>query len=283
MSLSNKALLVTLNVSQWTGRKLDRKATSSVESSHSTQGNVGNYHKRLLPGATELRKVSASASALREFFYTQTLPWLADGTRILSSANYIDFTSAFRSYRSDYENSVKAFIDAYPALRIAAQSKLGELFNDGEYPTEQSLAERFACSISFMPLPDVSDFRIELSDAERADFESKMRETESRALQDCWQRIYDVVNRATSKLSESKPIFHDSLLENMRDLCALLPKLNVTDSPDLERMRSELESTVSKIGTADALRASSATRSSALTQLKDIESRMGAFMGAVQS
>jgi hypothetical protein len=282
MSLSNKALLVSLNISQWTGRKLDRKATGTVESSHATQGNVGNYHKRLLPGAIELSKVSASAAMLRVFFYTQTLPWLADGTRILSAVNYLDFTRDFKTHQNHYENSVKAFMTAYPALRIDAQSKLGELFNDAEYPSEFSLAKKFACGISFMPMPDVNDFRVELSDSERAEFESKMRETESNALQDCWQRIYNVVSKATSKLSEVKPIFHDSLIDNMRDLCSLLPKLNITDNADLERMRTELELTIASIGNPDALRASSLNRSKACNQLKDIESRMGAFMG-VQS
>ena len=87
MSLSNKALLVYLSISQWTGRRTDQTATASVETAFGTDRKVGNYSKNLLPGAKELELIKSQAHAIRRFYYENTLPWMTDGSRILSSKN----------------------------------------------------------------------------------------------------------------------------------------------------------------------------------------------------
>ncbi len=158
MSLSNKALLANLSISQWTGRRLDKRATSTVESTHETQKSVGNYTKKLLPNAPELEELQRLAGAMRVFFYDQTLPWYSDGSRILSSKNYLEFTAAFRTKKSEYETAVETFLTAYPRLKELAKSQLGNLFTDSEYPTVGYLKVAFSCEISFMPIPDVQDF-----------------------------------------------------------------------------------------------------------------------------
>ena len=78
--LTNRALLATINVSQWTGRKIDRKATDTVEVTHKTEKGVGNYTKKLLPSAKELEEIQRATTNIRLFFYKETLPWHADGS-----------------------------------------------------------------------------------------------------------------------------------------------------------------------------------------------------------
>ena len=41
-------------------------------------------------------------------------------------------------------------------------------------------------------------------------------------------------------MADPKKVFRDSLVENARELCELLPKLNMTDDPNLEAIRKEL-------------------------------------------
>lgn len=278
--LSNKAMLVYLSISQWTGRKLDKRATGSVETSFQTTGKVGNYTKKLLPGARELEAIGAQASAIRKFFYEMTLPWMSDGSRIISSKAYMDFTAEFRARKASFDATVEAFLAVYPNLRVEAQSKLGDLFNDYDYPTEARLRTAFQCNVSFLPLPEVSDFRTEVSDDEKQAFLASMREVEANATREVWTRLHAVVSKAVEKLSAPDAIFRDSLVANIQDLCALLPKLNVTDDPDLEAARLQVEALANAIN-PDLCRDNATERQDAAAKLKAISDSMGAFMGSV--
>lgn len=276
-TISNKAMLVSLKISQWAGRKHDRQATNTVETAYSTKGKVGQYSKKLLPGAMELAEIQRQAQDIRMFFYEQTLPWLSDGTRILSSKNYMEFTNAFRQRKASFDTIVEEFIDQYPTLLIEAKEKLGTLFKETDYPSPKKLRECFDCEIGFMPIPDVTDFRVTLSDEEKDTFLKRMQEVEQTAMRDCWSRLHDVVAKAAGKLQSPDAIFRDSLIENISEICKLLPKLNVTDDTNLEKMRQDVESLVAGIST-DACRDNPEMRTYAAKRLDDITSKMSAFM-----
>jgi hypothetical protein len=276
--LANKAVMVNLNISQWTGRKHDRIATETVETEHKTNGKVGNYHKKLLPGAEELAEIGTLATRIRAYVYENTLPWCTDGARIIKATAILDFTNEFRKLKGEFDNAVSRFIVQYPDLRDQARAKLGTLFRETEYPTVQRLEKAFACDVSLMPVPCVDDFRVEIDAVEKAAFEKRMAEVEANAKRECWTRLYDVVSKAANRLSDPEYKIRESLIENVNDICGLLPNLNVMDDPELERMRQEVEKITASISTDDC-RKNQAARDVAAKQLDDITSKMSAFMG----
>jgi hypothetical protein len=279
MSLKNSALLIGLNISQWVGRKQDRRASSTVESAHGTAQQIGNFSKRLLPKAAELEMIQAHASSLRKFFYENTLPWAHDGMRIISAQNFVAFTSEFRQKQAVFNRAVEDFLAEYPRLREQARIKLGDLFNEEEYPETHRLKRKFSCEISISPIPDVSDFRVELSDAEKTLFLESQKQVESEALADCYSRLFSVVKTAAERLNDPEAIFRDSLIGNISELIQLLPRINPIDDPQLEALRLQVDSVISKVS-AESIRASELTRQDTAKALKDISDKMGAFMGA---
>jgi hypothetical protein len=62
-----------------------------------------------------------------------------------------------------------------------------------------------------------------------------------------WDRLYEELTGLSEKLTEregddeKKKRYHDSLIDNPQNLCALLTKLNVTNDPKLEEARRSLE------------------------------------------
>lgn len=271
------ALLANLRISTWTGRRLDKQATNTVETAHATTREAGNYTKKLLPGSRELAEVQRAGSALRQFFYDQTLPWFADGTRILAATNYMDFTKAYRQKKAEYDFAAQEFLKVYPVQRNA-QAKLGSLYNEGEYPTQKALEKAFSCDIAFMPMPDVGDFRVAISDEERKEFQKRMAEVQTNAMRECWTRLHDVVSKAAARLSDPNAVFRNSLVENIQEMCTLLPKLNVTDDPALEAARQNVETLVARID-VEACRDSSTERETAARALSSAMDKMSAFMG----
>lgn len=278
MSLSDKALLVNLSISQWSAKKLDHKAMLTVEKEYNVNRDAGNYTKKLLPKTKELEDIQAKVSAIRVAFYKNTLPWFTDGSRIISAKHYLDFMNEFRKMKGDFEFLVDEFISKYASLRDNAKQSLGGLFDDTEYPEIELLRAKFDCNLTVMPVPSKDDFRVEMSESEIENFEKTLKEVESKIYEDIWGRLFNVVEKAASKLSQPDAVFRDSLIENIHEVCALLPKLNVNDNPELEIMRKNVEILVSKID-VNAVRDNRNQRHDVATSLKEIKSKMSAFMG----
>lgn len=279
-NLSTKALIVVMKISQWTGRKFDKRGNKAVEQSHGTTGHVGNFNKMLLPNAKEIGEVERKASALRAFIYANTLPWYNDGARIISSKSYMEFTKEFSARKSDFEAAVSLFLQNYDVLRVNAQNSLGNLFNASDYPSRTELAAKFSCDVAFFPVPTVNDFRVEVCDEEKERFVKAIQETETAAKLDCFRRIQEVVTSATDKLKKPDAIYRDSLFDNIKELCAILPRLNVTDDTRLEQVRVEIESAINATS-ADQCRADKQKREATANKLDSIMSNMSAFMGGV--
>ena len=100
MKLSDKALLVQLNISQWTARKYDKRATEQVAQQNASALTAGRYNKSLLPMNDALTNIHQKSTLIRKKFYTNTLPWGIEGTMMLPSANYLNFMTEFRKEKS---------------------------------------------------------------------------------------------------------------------------------------------------------------------------------------
>lgn len=279
-SLATRALLVSVKISQWTGRKTDDKATDTVTRTHKTDSEAGSYTKRLLPNAAELQEVRARATKIRKYFHDQTLPWMTDGSRIISAKNHLKFTTEIRKMTADFQRAAKDFEAAYPRLQAKAQAQLGTLYSAAEYPTHAEIKNKFKCEVNILPMPDEKDFRVEVSETEKKAFVEKMKEVEAEAMRSVWERLHGVLKTAAEKLNDPNAIFRDSLVENVTELCDLLPALNVSDDPKLDAAREDIKKLVSG-HSLDTLRTDKKARKDVAKRLKDVTDKMGAFMGDI--
>ena len=119
-TLSNRALLVTLNISQWAARKLDRKETEELARKHGTIADIARVNKSLLPFAGSLEKIHKATGSIRTYHYQQTLPWGQEGSRIIPAANYMAFVAEMRNKISEWNRLVSAFVSDYPRLKQEA-------------------------------------------------------------------------------------------------------------------------------------------------------------------
>lgn len=273
--LANNALLVTLNVSQWTARKQDKQATKEVAMAHNLSKDVGAYHKSVLPGATELEHIKKCTGAARTFYYKNTLPWTVQGAAILPNKNYFWFTQEMRALKSEWEQAVQDFLTVYPTLKANAQQQLNGLYNEADYPQDPSKLFKF--DIGFSPVPQDGDFRIELAEDEMEKFRNDVLSAEREANQDLWKRLYDVVHHAADRLRDPDAVFRDTLVENAVDLCEMLPRLNFNDDPALEEMRLAVEKSLCNKA-PEALRQLPSVRANTTKELDDILAKMTGYM-----
>lgn len=287
--LSEKAMLSSLTIKAWSGRKLDRKVTHEVNAAHGAAADAGRYNKSLV-SRDALAEIVSIGNAARNEHYARTLPWLQDGSRILPAAAFNDYGSAMRKHAENFETAVSKFVSGYPEYVESARQRLNGMFNAADYPAARDIAARFSFQRSILPVPSGDDFRVSVADEQaamiRADIEAKANEALQTAMQDVWTRIADNVGHMAAKLSEFEPgkpgerasgIFRDSLVENVRDLASLLPSLNITNDPALIRIHGDIESKLC-IHDAETLRDNGALREETAAAAAAIVASVSDFM-----
>ena len=282
MNLNDRALLVQLSVSQWTARKYDKKATKEVADANGTTTAVGRYNKSLLPMNDLLDNIHKKTTHIRQRYYDNTLPWGIDGTQMLPTSNYLQFMSDFRKERDEWNILVRNFVDHYDTLKEDAKRVLGGLYDPADYPSAVDIRQKFHMDMAVFPVPS-ADFRVSIASEElsriQQDVERRVAEAQTNAMKDVWQRLFDRVKHMAEKLADPKAIFRDSMVENAREICALLPRLNFTDDPNLEALRQQVEASLIKH--PEALRNDPDLRRDTAAEAKAIMDKMSVFMGGL--
>jgi len=281
MNLNDRALLVQLSVSQWTARKYDKKVTNEVASAHGTTTAAGRYNKSLLPMNDYLDRVHKKTTHIRTKFYENTLPWGIEGTMMLPTSNYLQFMTDFRKEKGEWQYLVNEFVSNYDQLRLDAKRLLGSLYDDADYPDESDVARKFNMDMAIFPVPS-TDFRVAIASDEltriQQDVEKRIADAQTTAMKEVWDRLYDRVKHMAEKLADPKAIFRDTMVENTKELCALLPRLNFMDDPNLEQLRQQVEASLLKH--PEALRNDPDLRRDTAVEAKAIMDKMSVFMGA---
>jgi hypothetical protein len=278
ISIASSAVLIDLNISIWTARKLDKNVSKEIDINKNTTIKAGNYNKHILAGSDQLDKITKLAGEIREWHGRQTLPWSDTGTRLLPMSNFFDYKQQLGVYEAEFQSRINTFIYEYPNIILGMAFKLGKLFDRSEYPETDKIAHKFNLKYTIMPVPETKDFRVDIADDIRTEMQQEYQKAyEGRveaAMSDAWSRLHTTLEHMVDRLSgDDKKIFRNSLVDNALELTNLLTKLNVTKDPKLEQARQALEKSLVGVS-ADDLRDSQGARSVVLSKVNAIMEMM---------
>lgn len=256
-TLTGRALVGSVTVSQWSGRKLDKEVTAEVHQTHGAQENAGRYNKMLVPPES-LAGIVTAVGAIRSGFAARTLPWKDNGDRIFAASKLFDIRTWFQGATKDLDDEVEKFLLKYPAYIQQRQAELGTIFRAQDYPDVSDLRHKFGASMSLRPVESGADLRVDMSEEQRQmiaeEIEANVREQTRQALGNAYSRVAEVVGRMVERLNKYKPankpgeksegVFTFTLVSNIEELIKVLPALNITDDPMLTKLTVELSSLV---------------------------------------
>jgi hypothetical protein len=240
--LQEQAMLVNLSISSWTASKKDRTASRDVKASKGATEKAGWFNKRLVD-PTSLQAINNVEGRARALHYSMTLPWGDNGDRILPAQAYMDYVDQLRALRTEFEGEVNTFVKNYPQLVQDARKMLGAMYEPGDYPEPHQIKHRFDMRSVFTPVPDAKDFRVDVGDEAVAEIKRNIAEAVEQRLvgatRECWVRLEAVVGKMAETLLDPDQVFRDSLVDNIRTLVAMLPKLNITNDMALDNVVHE--------------------------------------------
>tara|TARA_R110000868_G_scaffold39499_4_gene137566 strand:+ start:1243 stop:2100 length:858 start_codon:yes stop_codon:yes gene_type:complete len=258
-SLSSSAMLVSLNVSVWTARKLDKKVSNDVDISNSTKTKAGNYHKNLLAGDTELKQIGQLVGLIRTHHMTATSPWSDSGQRLLTTSQFFTYKQDMAKLERDYWQLVDEFLPKYNLKIAAAAFQLGSLFDRDEYPDVDGVASKFGFNVKYEPLPESGDFRVDIGNEAMADLQKQYEGMFAANIEKVNADAYDRLHRILTQLSYglrtnpdgSKGKIYDTVIDNTKQLCGLLTHFNIKGDTELEAMRIKLEDSFTGVDAKD--------------------------------
>lgn len=278
MSFTDKALLVNLDISQWTAHKHDKAVSKKIEEEHNTT-KAGRYNKILIDRES-IKELQQIAQAARTFLYAHTLPWGDNGDRVLPSANYFEFIGEYKEFKTKYETAVVNFVNQYPQLVNEARRRLNGMFQEADYPSVTAIRAKFNMEIKFMSIPDSSDFRIQLEqdevDALRNNIEREINARIVQATRNMYTRIKEAVGHMAERLSTNEAVFRNTLVSNISDLVAVLPRLNFTDDPEINELVVSMKTLLVE---PDTLRKNTILREQKALEAQAIFNKVSAFLG----
>lgn len=287
MKLSERAMLVSISISSWSGKAVDREITEEVSEKHNADlRDAGIYSKQLI-SKRALRPVLSKVALTRQTHHALTLPW-DDGSRILAASGYLHYTKCMRDNRLAVEAAAKELTKGFKAHVEEAKTRLGSMFNAADYPSADDVLKKYAIDVEIKPIPEAGDFRTKLSEATvkavTKDIERRTEERVKRAVSDVFERIVDVTTKMAEKLHNyeggegQKGAFRDSLIFNVVELGQLMPNLNITGDKRLDDLSKELLKTCGN-ASPELLRSDAKLRKQTAIAAEKLAKKAKSFLG----
>lgn len=242
IDLTKSAMLVCLSLSSWSGRKHDHKLSESVAKSKNAERDRARVHK-LLVSKEAIDPTQRIVNAWRNWHYDNTMPWIRGAHQLLPVMNFEQYSAESRDWKKKYDEAADKFVEVYPREIERAKKELGGMFNPFDYPSVNDMRRRFRVTIDILPVPTSGDFRVDVGQREvkrmQKLIERAVKARVNAAMDSIWRRLYDAIAHMQTKLKDPEAKFKNSLVDNIRELTNLLPRLNVTGDANLTKMIAE--------------------------------------------
>lgn len=282
-TLADKAMLVRLKISKWTPYAYDIGATIAVELANGVR-NAGRFNKHLMKGCARLTEVNAAYNDVYQYHIRNTVPWLDDGVRMLPSNVYFDYTTTIRELIDKADTAAKQLEAEWPQLVANDVARLGPLGDPNDYPT--SIVGMFRADVRFQPVPQEGDFRVEISDDDRASLAASIRDAENSVTAYLIGEMCEPIRRLAARCDAfggaKGERWHHSLVTNVAELTDRLPRLNINKCSKIDALIRDIRDAVKPYLTnPDTLKDDPLARVEAKSKMDQIMQKMGAFMSGV--
>lgn len=238
---NSRATLVELSIHLWTARKYDRGVSQTIDQTYSAQDG-GRFNKHLLKVGA-LAPVTQAAAALRRYHYDSTLPWGDNGQRLLPAESLFAYREEVRKLRDVFNAKVNDFVTNYTAHVDEAKASLGQLFRASEYPTALQVRKQFDVGLTFLPVPEAGDFRVDAADEMREELRTEFAAAEAVRAQQAVDNLRERVENVLTRLRDqcAGKIISSAVVRDVNALPATVRALNLTDNPALTHAATVIE------------------------------------------
>ena len=251
MSISDRAVLVQLNISSWGTERLDKSQTERINLLNNADAKAGKVHKDLMCGTTLAKDIDLHVGRSRLWNNQNTMPWQDRGARLLPTSLFLPYKGEMNGRETKFKTMVNRFVPNYAAAKQTAKNYLGSMYREGDYPDVDEIASKYKWTLSVSPIPSSGHFCLDVpaEDLEnvRKSCDDFVEQKVAEAMRKPWEDLHTMLTGMSGKLQEVDELngtpkrFHETFVTNALDLCKLLNHMNITNDPQLDKARQQLE------------------------------------------
>ena len=283
------AILVDFTEHKAGRSKKNKDLTREVQENHNTSADAGHYSQKLWPKKKKketkgldpdhpIFRPYTIVGAAKKLHLEMTLPYnrAYDMLPIAKQKEYGDRMAALQEKLLAACNAItyEVFRAAIETVREAHNGT----FKAEMYPeNREEFIEDFAIGISYSPMPESSHFG-QMNEEEKqkliSKFQQERRQIAARATAHLKERLLKPVQSIIEKLSNPDARFHDVMMENIQNLVAMAPSLNLTGDLEVASAIEDLSKGIANIN-IDALRDSVHYRDHAKSMANEFLTKYG--------
>ncbi len=229
---------------RWFGstKSLSEQQKATAAQSFEADGDFLNASKKLLNTRhPAYRKVTAVKHQITSYWKSETLPFPQPGLRLIRQDRIESFDHRMDAFRDELHAAVIDLDREFGSLKETARQRLGELFNESDYPS--SLEGMFGVSWNF-PSVEAPDYLRRLNpelyrhEAERVArrFDQALEMAESAFMEELQQLIEHLTERLTGGVDGTPKVFRDSAVTNLTAFFERFRRLNVRSNQELDEL-----------------------------------------------
>lgn len=313
--LAEKSLLMRFTAGLPGQSRKDKKTTSDVKNEKGLGDSAGKWVTDLWPGGA-LDAIKTKQTEARAYHDKVTFPFgvrpdsdeagegkatAINGVGILPAVLIVEYTDTMRRFCSEYQRLADDFLTNprqwvdwaigahngtfnpknYPGCSRSADGKIE--FDEAAF--RKVMGKKFYMRSEPLPIPHAEQFTAQVAAMIGADAESvnlRVQDAGIEAQRELMRRLIGPVKAMAAKLAEEpkpgkdSPIFRDTLVENIREIADLAPKLNLAGDPQIDAFSKELLVELAAIE-PDSLRKSQGNRLAVAQRADEIAKRMESY------
>jgi len=272
--LRTRAMLIRLTAGMWRGKGRDDSVSDELRERAGGKGKVGTFTKHYMDPEV-VSKIEQTYWNARRYHRSITLPWGDDLKRLLASQSFFAYKQTMAKFEREFWMHVDEYVRNYRSNVQAQRVRLGKMWRESDYPSEQEVRGMFRFAVLVEPIPTSDDFRLSLSQDEEKDlkraYDEEMRARMKGAVQDVFDNIRDTVETLQGKLADPDANIRSTTFGALRKLVATLPQLNsIVQDPNITALGKQIAETLLDVdvdAVAHDSRVRKATKSKADTLL----------------
>lgn len=286
LNITKRGLLCRVSMPSIQSRRKHKDETAKVAADNNADSAMVSVTIALVPSEFA-DKISAASQRVRNAHRILSLPWDDMGGRIIPIAMMEKHSAEMQSKIAEYHAEVENYVSNIDAMKAAAKIRLGPLFAEDAYDTADAARAKLQARVSYYPLPDAHDFRVDLDNDQidylRQSLDTEMRERFDASVQDIKNRMITVTEQfidrvssyhettVTDKHGKSKTrvdrSFRDSVVSNIEALLDIVPGLNITNNMEVVTLARQTKTALCTYQAA-TLRASPSIRSEVIAKAR---------------
>jgi hypothetical protein len=238
ISITNVALVARVEITGWTGERVDKAITSKTNRENGTSGkyvkNLLGHHK------VGLKRLASIRSEARAIATLKSLPYHSSGWYLVPVDSAETFLASLGKLRDEYAAAGNEFVDGL---------KTAGVFNQPEFPfCESEIRGKFRFSVHLEPIPTNNGFDALLGlddcvESLKADLVDRQRETLELATGHLRERLVDrlvgtdnetgLIDKLKNHTGKRKGRFSDTAFTGTVELCDIVESLNLSQDDDI--------------------------------------------------